>query len=614
MEPRLPTETRRPELAPARVEVEQMPGGGMCLRSPESLGARPPSLGVHLERWARETPEALFLAEREGASWRRLTYRRVLGQVRSVAQALLDRRLDPGRPVAILSGNSLHHAVLSLACMHVGIPVSPVSPAYSLVSRDFGKLRQVLGLLEPQLLYVEAVEPFARALAAAAPKGAEVVAGASGGGAATPFSELLAASPTGAVDEAFSAVGPDTVAKVLFTSGSTGEPKGVINTQRMLCSNQQAMAQAWLFLERRPPVMLDWLPWNHTFGGNKVFNLILRNGGALYLDGGKPTPGLIETTVANLREVSPTVYFNVPRGYAALLPHLETDASLRDALFRDLDVLFYAGAALPQYLWERLEALSAEARGRPVAMFSGWGSTETGPVVTLVHYPVGRAGIIGLPVPGAELAMVPNGDKLEMRVRGPGVTPGYWKRDELTRAAFDEEGFYRIGDAGALADPERPEEGIRFDGRVAEDFKLTSGTWVSVGRLRLDVVAACAPLVQDAVVTGHDRDEIGLLLFPDVEACRRACPDLSPDAPVEELLAREEVVEGVRAGLRRLARESGGSSNRPARALLLAVPARLDAGEITDKGYVNQRAVLAHRAALLSDLHADPPGPGVILV
>jgi feruloyl-CoA synthase len=585
----------------------------MVLRSPEPLGAYPPCLGAHLERWARETPEAVFLAEREGGAWRRLTYREVLGQVRSVAQALLDRRLDPGRPVAILSGNSLGHAVLSLACMHVGIPVSPVSPAYSLVSRDFGKLRQVLGLLAPQLLYVDAVEPFARALAAAAPPGAEVVAGHSGGGA-TAFSELLATSPTGAVDQAFAAVGPDTVAKVLFTSGSTGEPKGVINTQRMLCSNQQAMAQCWPFLEQRPPVMLDWLPWNHTFGGNKVFNLILRNGGALYLDGGKPTPGLIEATAANLREVSPTVYFNVPRGYAALLPYLEEDPSLRDALFRDLDLLFYAGAALPQNLWERLEALSVASIGRAVAMSSGWGSTETGPVVTLVHYPVDRAGVIGLPVPGAELALHPNGDKLELRVRGPGVTPGYWKRDDLTREAFDEDGFYRIGDAGALADPARPEAGIRFDGRVAEDFKLTSGTWVNVGRLRTEVVAACAPFVLDAVVTGHDRDEIGLLLFPDLEACRRACPDLAPEAPVEELLARDEVVAGVRAGLRRLARESGGSSTRPARALLLAVPARLDAGEITDKGYINQRAVLAHRAELVARLHAEPAGPGVILV
>ncbi|MEW6489954.1 MAG: feruloyl-CoA synthase [Thermodesulfobacteriota bacterium] len=603
--------------APARVEVEHRLGGGMRLRSPEPLGAYPACVGAYLEHWARETPEAVFLAERQGRAWRRLTYREALGQVRAAAQALLDRRLDPGRPVAILSENSLRHAVLGLACMHVGIPVSPVSPAYSLVSRDYGKLRHVLGLLEPQLLFVEATEPFARALAAAAPAGAEaeVVAGEPGAGA-TAFAELLGTAPSAAVDEAYRAVGPDTVAKVLFTSGSTGEPKGVINTQRMLCSNQQAMAQCWPFLEKRPPVMLDWLPWNHTFGGNKVFHLILRNGGALYLDAGKPTPGHIETTAANLRETSPTVYFNVPRGYAALLPYLEEDPALRDSLFRDLDVLFYAGAALPQNLWERLEALSVASVGRTVAMSSGWGSTETGPVVTLVHYPVGRAGVIGLPVPGAELAMVPNGDKLELRVRGPGVTPGYWKRDDLTREAFDREGFYRIGDAGALADPARPEAGIRFDGRVAEDFKLTSGTWVSVGRLRTDVIAACAPFVQDAVVTGHDRDEIGLLLFPDLEACRRACPSLAPGAPVEELLSREEVVAGIRAGLGRLARESGGSASRPARALFLTTPARLDAGEITDKGYVNQRAVLAHRAELVARLHGDVggAGPEVILL
>jgi feruloyl-CoA synthase len=361
-------------------------------------------------------------------------------------------------------------------------------------------------------------------------------------------------------------------------------------------------------------VLVDWLPWNHTFGGNHDFNLVLRNGGTLWIDGGKPAPGLIERTVANLRAVSPTIYFNVPRGYAMLLDHLERDAALSANFFRELDVIFYAGAALPQSLWERLEAVSLRTLGRKVPMLSAWGTTETAPMATSVHYPIERAGNIGLPSPGTEIKLVSQGDKLEIRVRGPNITPGYWRRPDLTEAAFDEDGYYRPGDAARLADPDDPGKGIVFDGRIAENFKLLSGTWVHVGALRIDVISAGAPVVADAVVTGHDRDAIGLLVFPNLEGCRGLCPHLPSDASLATVLADRAVREHLAQALARHNAAAGGSSHRVARALLLAEPPSIDKGEITDKGYINQRAVLANRAALVERLHADPPPAEVIVV
>jgi feruloyl-CoA synthase len=379
----------------------------------------------------------------------------------------------------------------------------------------------------------------------------------------------------------------------------------------MLCSNQEMAAQVWPFLEDRPPVLVDWLPWNHTFGGNFCFNMVLRNGGTLHIDGGKPAPGLVETTARNLREISPTAYYNVPRGYDLLLPFLERDESLRASFFRELEFVFYAAAALPQNLWERLERVAAAAGASP-AMCSAWGSTETAPLATAVHWPIDRAGVIGTPVPGCELKLVPSGGKLEARVRGPNVTPGYFRSEALTRAAFDEEGFYRIGDAVRFADPAEPAQGLVFDGRVAEDFKLSSGTWVSVGALRVKLIAACDPLVQDAVITGHDRATPGALLFLNPVAARALCPDAPADATPAWFAARPEVRARIAAGLAQLARDAAASSMHPARALVLAEPPSIDANEITDKGYVNQRAVLDRRATLVERLHADPPAPEVI--
>jgi feruloyl-CoA synthase len=602
--------------AEADVIVESLPGGGMILRSPHALGTYPRSIGALLEGWARREPHRTFLAQRDAAgAWRRITYGEALAAARAIGEALLDRGLDAERPVMILSDNGIDHALLALGAMHVGVPVAPVSTAYSRLSQDFAKLRYVRDLVAPGLIFADDGERYAAAIAALGLRDAELVVSANPpkGMRATEFAALRQAVPGAAVDRAFAAVGPDTVAKILFTSGSTGEPKGVVNTQRMLTSNQESYARAWPFLAERPPVILDWLPWNHTFGGNSDFNMILRNGGTLHIDEGRPVPGLIEKSIANLREVSPTLYLNVPRGFAMVLDYLERDGALAERFFRELDLVLYAGAALPQSLWARLEALSLATTGHKVPMVSAWGTTETAPLATLVHYPIARAGNIGVPAPGVEVKLVPQGDKLEIRVRGPNVTPGYWKRADLTAAAFDENGFYRPGDAARLEDPDEPRRGIIFDGRLGENFKLTSGTWVGVGALRVALIAAGAPVIEDAVITGHDRDEIGLLIFPSLAGCRGLCPHLA-DAPLAALIAEDGVRRALAAALAHHNAGVGGSSHRIARALLLAEPPSIDKGEITDKGYLNQRAVLTNRAALVERLYADPAAADIILV
>ncbi|MCC6209636.1 MAG: feruloyl-CoA synthase [Burkholderiales bacterium] len=568
--------------APAEVRVEKRADGATILRSPQALKPYARAVGDWLVQWHERAPERTFLAERKGEGWRRVSYRDALADTRRIGQALLDLGLGPDKPVAILSDNSVDHALLALGAMHAGVPVAPISPAYSLMSKDFAKLKYIFELLRPGLVFAEQPEMFAPALAAV-------------GATSTPVARLLETHRGATLEAAFSRLAPDTVAKILFTSGSTGTPKGVINTHRMLCANQQMLAQVWPFLEDRVQTIVDWLPWNHTFGGNFCFNLMLRNGGTLYIDGGKPAPGLAEITAKNLREISPTMYFNVPRGFDLLMPMLEQDAELRRNFFRELDMLFYAGAALPQNLWERLEALAVAEKGGNLSMISSWGSTETAPSAAAVHYPIERAGVIGLPNPGCELKLVPSAGKLEVRVKGPNVTPGYFRRDDHTKEAFDEEGYYRIGDAMKFADPAVPEKGLVFDGRVAEDFKLTTGTWVHAGAVRVKLIAAGNPIIQDAVITGHDRDEVGALVF------------LSPAAPREPAQIRAKLA----AALRELAKEPG-SSTHPVRLLVMSEPPQIDTGEITDKGYINQRAVLERRAALVQRLHADPPAAEVI--
>ena len=571
--------------APAEVNVEKRADGTTILRSPQPLKPYARAVGDWLLHGYERAPDRTFIAERKGDGWRRVSYRDALSDARRIGQALLNLGLGPDRPVAILSDNSVDHALLALGAMHVGVPVAPISPAYSLMSKDFAKLKYIFELLKPGLVFAAEAEKFAPALAAV-------------GATSTPVTRLLETNPGSTLELAFSRLTPDTVAKILFTSGSTGTPKGVINTHRMLCANQQMLAQVWPFLEDKVQTIVDWLPWNHTFGGNFCFNVMLRNGGTLYIDNGKPAPGLAELTAKNLREISPTMYFNVPRGFDLLMPMLEQDAGLRRNFFRELDMVFYAGAALPQNLWERLEKLALAEKGGALSMISSWGSTETAPSAAAVHYPIERAGVIGLPNPGCELKLVPAAGKLEVRVKGPNVTPGYYRRDDLTKAAFDDEGYYRIGDAMKFADPAVPEKGLVFDGRVAEDFKLTTGTWVHTGAIRVKLIAAGNPIVQDAVITGHDRNEIGALVF------------LNPAAVKE--LSNEKIREKLSEALTVLARE-GGSSTHPARLLVMSEPPQIDGNEITDKGYINQRAVLERRAVLVEKLYSSSPEVVVVV-
>jgi feruloyl-CoA synthase len=564
-------------LAPAEVHLEKRPDGSMLLRSPQKLGRYPRCVTEWLVHWSDRTPSSVFLKERAANGWRELSYRETYGEVRRIGQALLDLGLNQDRPVAILSDNGIDHALLALGAMHVGVPAAPISPAYSLMSKDFAKLKMIFELLKPGIVWTADPQKFAPALQAV-------------GMSAVNLQDLLRTNPGSTLEREFAAIKPESVAKILFTSGSTGVPKGVINTHRMLCANQQMLAQAWPFVEDKPPVVVDWLPWNHTFGGNHNLNLVLRNGGTMVIDGGKPVPGLVETTVRNLTEVAPTMYFNVPRGFDLLLPFLEKDERLRRNFFSRLDVIFYAAAALPQNLWDRLRKLSRD-EGKSPAMLSAWGATETSPLATSVHFPMERPGVIGLPVAGCELKLVPAAGKLEVRVRGAHVTPGYYRRPDLTAAAFDDEGFYRIGDAVKLADPADPAKGIVFDGRVAEDFKLSTGTWVHVGAVRVRLIAAGDPLIQDAVITGHDRDEIGALVF------------LNPGA-VKDMKAGE-----IRARLEDALKSFAGeaSSTRPARLMVMGEPPSIDANEITDKGYMNQRAVLERRSALVAKLYSADP-------
>jgi feruloyl-CoA synthase len=578
--------------APAAV-VATEEHGRLVLRSPTPLPEPARSVGTWLLRWAKEAPTRVFLTETTRDGVRVVDYGAALEAVRGIAGGLLELGATPTRPVMLLSDNGVDHALVQLAAMHVGVPAAPVSPAYSVVSRDQARLREIAAVLRPSVVFAESRGPYARALAALA----EVVPDAQVVIGDEDLGRLLTRAVDDAVDDAAARVGPDTIAKILFTSGSTGAPKGVINTQRMLCSNQAAIAAVWPLLAARPPVVVDWLPWSHTFGGNHNFFMVLRHGGTLHVDPGRPLPGRIEQTVARLRAVSPTLYFNVPRGFDALVPFLEQDDALAERFFAELDLLFYAAAALPQSIWDRLERVARRHRAGGVPFVSAWGSTETSPLVTSVHFPIPRAGVIGLPAPGCELALVPEGDKLEMRVRGPNVTPGYWEVGGGVRPLpLDEHGFLRTGDAGRLEDPAEPARGVVFDGRTAENFKLTSGTWVAVGELRLRVVSACAPDVQDVAIAGHDRDAVTLVVF--------AAPGVAPEGLPSRLRER----------LRAHNAAFPGSSHEVVRAIVAPTPPSIDDGEITDKGYLNQRAVLRARADLVERLYATPPPEDVVVV
>jgi feruloyl-CoA synthase len=619
-------------LGPRDVKVEQRPDGTFYLESPHALASYPAKLTERLEHWAAAAPERTFLAQRRtGGDWQRVSYRETLDAVRRIGAALITRNLSPERPILILSGNSIEHALLGLAANFVGIPYAPVSPAYALLSTDFKKLKYIFDLLTPGLVFVADGNPFRRALEGAAAPDIEIVVARNSipNRRITQFEQLISSAGTSAVESAHQKVGPDTIAKFLFTSGSTGTPKAVINTQRMWCSNQAMILSQLAYFADEPPVIMDWAPWNHTAGGNHNFGFVLYNGGTLYIDEGKPIAGEIESTVRNLREVATNWYFTVPKGYEALLPYFRADKELCRTFFSKLKVLWFAGAALSQSVFDEMQELAFAACGERIMFLTGLGATETAPMALARTWQSENSLNVGLPVSGVELKLVPPqvglarlaqyssepgqarvpSDKLEARLRGPNITPGYWRQDELTAAAFDEEGFYRLGDALKFENPQRPESGLLFDGRVSEDFKLTTGTWVNVGALRARLLAHLEPYARDVVIAGADRDEIGALIFPNIDACRGLAKDAS-----EDMTEDPGVLAEFHARLDIFARSSTGSSNRVTRAIVLKHPPSLDGGEMTDKGSINQRAVLTRRADVVSELYARVPSARVLVI
>lgn len=608
---------RRVRLRTSGATLEHLAGGEMLVRPDEALGPYPKVLTDRVAHWARVSPDRICAAQRgAGGEWRRLSYAQVWKALHSLGQALLDRSLSADRPVVVLSENDLEQLLLMLAGQHVGIPTAHISPSYSLVSTDFARLRHAMNLLTPGLVFVSNGARYQRAIEAGVGRDAEIVVtcSPSRGRKTTGFAELQATTPTPAVEAAHARIDPDGVAKILFTSGSTDWPKGVINTHRMICSNQQMIAQLFCFLQEEPPVLMDWLPWHHTFGGNHNVGIALYNGGSYYIDEGKPGRGGIEESIRNLREIPPTVVFNVPKGYEDLLPALRADAELRRSFFARLRLLFYAAAGMSQPVWDAYRSLALETCGERILMVTGLGATETAPMAIQTTWETEHAGVIGIPVPGVELKLVPRDNKLEARVRGPNVTPGYWRQPELTARAFDEDGFYKFGDAVRFVDPADVNKGFLFDGRFGEDFKLASGTWVSVGSLRASILSHFAPFARDVVITGHDRDEVGMMIFADMEACSALCVGRPARQKDEQLLRHEAVLARFRALLQSLALNSTGSSKCVRRALLLEEPPSLDGGEITDKGSLNQRAVLQRRADLVEWLHSSEMDPRILRI
>jgi feruloyl-CoA synthase len=601
------------------VSAERRADGTIVLQSNHKLKPYEKHVPALLARWAAEAPDRIWLAQRRGPDreWLKVTYAEAKKQVDAVTQALLDRGFGPDKPVMILSSNSIEFALLTMAAMQARTPVAPVSPAYSVMSQDHAKLRYVFDLIKPGLVFVQNGEIYARALASLDLEGVLLVHvdKAPPKMQSLPWSELIATRPTEAVAASIEQIGPKTTGKFLFTSGSTGMPKAVINTQEMMCAN---LAMGQMSRTRKPDdppaVMLDWLPWNHTMGGNATFQGNLADGGTTYIDDGKPLPGLFEETLRNLREVSPTYFANVPAGYAMLATALENDDALAKRFFKNLNSLAYGGATLPDDLYQRMEALAVKYTGYRLPFVTGWGSTETSPTATTVHWASERVGLVGLPYPGVQLKMVPTGEegRYELRLKSVIVTPGYHKRPDLTAQMLDDEGFYKIGDAGRFVDASDPSLGLIFDGRVVEDFKLMSGTFVLVGTLRTAAIAAASPVLQDAVVCGQDREYVGLLGFPNIAACRQLAADQEARLTVAELLAHPAVVSTLKAGLAKMNAEGGGSSMQAKRVLLMAEPPSVDGNELTDKGYINQRATLERRKVLVEKLYAG--GEGVIVI
>lgn len=598
------------DLGPLDIALTPGSDGVLYARSPITLGGYSDRVTLWLDRWAVLRPDQTFLAERDASGgWTRITYAQAREKARRLASALLTRGLSAERPMVILSGNSIAHALLGLAALYAGVPYAPISPAYGLAAPDFARLKSIFALLTPGLVFAEdgaayaqalyGVQETARLVASAPPPGAELL------------SDLLETPETATLGHAESDVGPRTIAKFMFTSGSTAAPKAVVTTQEMLCANQAMIAHALRFLAAEPPVLLDWLPWSHSFGGNQNFNLVLAHGGTLYIDAGRPTPDGIAATLVNLREISPTLHFNVPGGIDMLLPHLARDEKLATNFFRHLRLTFLAGAPIGRATYEAWNKAAVAACGETILAMSGYGATESGPATTFWTPSIRAEGGVGLPLPGAELKLVPRGEKLDVRVRGPNVTPGYWRDEAASRAAFDEEGFFRLGDALRLADPAQPRQGFCFDGRLSEDFKLASGTWVSTGPLREACRAAFAPFVQEIVIAGAGQPFAAALVFPNFAACKSL--GLDPASTPAEIVAHPKVRATFQVLLDAFAGATGRSSRRITRLILLSEPASAAAGELTDKQALNAQAILANRAGLLPGLFSATPPAQVII-
>jgi feruloyl-CoA synthase len=601
-----------------RVKMREGQNGIRYMMADQALDAYAERMTDRLVHWAKEKPTQTLFARRvkntDGTSgdWHHISYADALASARHIAQGLINRGLSADRPVVILSENDLEHALMALGCMVAGVPYCPASPAYSTISQDYDKLRHILSTLTPGLVFAADAERYGKAIQMAVGSDVEVVLthGTAEGHKNTSFADLLATPITPAVDSAMQATGPDTIAKFLFTSGSTKMPKAVMNTNRMWCANQQQMRQSMPLLAEQPPVLIDWLPWNHTFGGNHNFGMVIYNGGTLYIDDGKPTPALINETLRNLREIAPTVYFNVPTGFEAIASAMQTDDALRKNLLSRVGMFFYAGAAMAQPIWDSLYASQEREVGERIAMTTGLGMTESGPFALFVTNPHVKTADLGVPTVGLEIKLIPDGDKIEIRYKGPNITPGYWRASEETRDHFDDEGFFCTGDAVKWIDETDVHQGLRFDGRIAEDFKLATGTFVSVGPLRAKVIGAGAPYIQDVVVTGLNRKEVGAMIFP--TAAVRGLSGLGADASMADVLASTPVVAHFQSVLNHLTETSTGSASRIARAVLLSEPPSIDKGEVTDKGSINQRAVLKHRDALVQAMH-EGTAPNILL-
>ncbi|XHC13475.1 feruloyl-CoA synthase [Labrenzia sp. ac12] len=585
------------------VEREDRPDGSILLRSTYPLSPVVERTGDWLHQWAGEAPDRVFLAERSGAGWREESYAGILEKVRAIGAALLARGMGANTPILIMSGNGVDHGILALAAQYVGVPVVPVAEQYSLIHGAHGRLREAINLIKPKMAYVVDADQYGEALNLEDLASVEIVASRPGSRNVTAFEDLLKGDGSVDVDSAFAAVTPDTVGKILMTSGSTSSPKGVLTTHRMMCVNQAQLADSMPFLRKRPPVIVDWLPWNHVFGGSHNFNMMLANGGSLYIDDGKPVKGLFERTVENLSLKTGTLVFNVPLGFGMLLKALEADADLRQRFFEDLDLIFYAGASLPQEVWSGFERMAMEVKGEVPLMTSSWGLTETAPSALMQQEPAPHSGIVGVPVSGVTVKLLPDADmRCEVRVKGPNVMPGYLNDPEKTAAAFDEEGFFITGDAMLFLDPADANKGMRFDGRISEDFKLQSGTWVRAAQLKLDMLSRLAPLAADLIITGADRNQIGVMIFPNVAELTREGFDLNDD----DGAFRCKLLQGeIHRRLSARAREISGSSTLVSRAIVLSQPASMPEGEMTAKGNLNIRKVLARREALLERLYTD---------